>query len=153
MKITINTPRRLNAIIRDAEKRAYAETGIRIRLIIADDSRNDVVGVNHEVKRVAAAVAYALGVSVEALRGISRAMPECHVRQIAMYLCDKYLQWVPPRIVAKFFNRDRTIVIHSRHVVLDMIATHNEDYVNNLKIAEQAVIRMLNETKDNIHTT
>jgi hypothetical protein len=42
----------------------------------------------------------------------------CHVRQIAMYVCDVALQ-IPLYEIAGAFGRDRTTVGHSWHVIED----------------------------------
>jgi chromosomal replication initiation ATPase DnaA len=147
--ITIKAPRKLNEIIKDAEKRILKETGIRIKLLVNEGINvDDNVEINPAVQRVATTVANVLDIPVDLLKEETRATPALHARQIAIYLANKYLKCLSPRIIAQAFNRDRTTVIHTRHTVQDMIDTNNEIFLKKLKTAEQAVIDMLNETED-----
>lgn len=61
---------------------------------------------------IAAAVAQEHGVSIAELRGLSRTKHITDARQEACYMAHKILG-AQPTYIGRFFNRDRTTVIHA----------------------------------------
>ena len=147
MSITIPAAIRMHEILKEAESKIFQETGIQIDLKITQ------ADLTMSGPAIASTVADALHVPLSQMCSETRFAPAKEARQIAMYLCHKYLKGHSPRSIAETFDRDRTTLIHTLEVVQNMIDTNDQPFITKLQTAEQAVIQLCNETKDNTHTT
>lgn len=146
MNINMTAAIRMHQILKEAEVKIFKETGIEIDLKITQ------ADLSMSAPAIASTVSDALKVPLSQMCSETRFAPAKEARQIAMYLCHKYLKSHSPRAIAEAFERDRTTLLHTLDVVQNMIDTDDKPFITKLQTAEQAVIQLYNETKDNTHT-
>jgi chromosomal replication initiation ATPase DnaA len=137
---------RMHEILKGAEAQIYKETGMQVDLKVMQ------ANLSMSAPAIASTVAIALNVELSQMCSETRFAPAREARQIAMYLCHKFLPNHSPRAIAEAFERDRTTLYHTMEVVQNMIDTNDQLFITKLQTAEQAVIQLYNETKDNTHT-
>ena len=146
MTITIPAAIRMHEILTAAERQIFQETGMQIDLEIVQ------ADLSMSAPAIASTVADSLNIPLSQMCSETRWAPAREARQIAMYLAHKYLKGHTPRIIAEAFDRDRTTLLHALEVVKNAIDTNDNKFINKLQTAEQAVIQLHNETKNNTHT-
>lgn len=131
----------IHGLLRDTEEKILEGTGHKLVLSIQETE------ITFSIAGVVKAVATSLNIPLSLIISDSREGNVKTARQISMYLLKQYMPEIGNAHIARSMKRDRTTVTHSIRYVKDMISTKDAAFLFKLNTADQAVQKLLNESK------
>lgn len=112
------------------EKALQKEFGFVLKLNVA--GADAAIGIDAIVK----IVSNTLSIPMNKIMSNERSTNTKEARQLAMFLCKKYISKVTDREIAAYFSKDRSNIIHSLNRINALIDSNDENIVSFLRACE-----------------
>lgn len=129
----------LQAWIIEKEAELQNTFGMPLKLFVAESD------FTFSIDAIVKLVSDSLGVPVVNIVSQSREEVGREARQIAMYLCKKYIPKVTPKDIGEYFGKERTTVIHSYEKVEDLLVSNDAKILAKLTLCEKNILTILND--------
>lgn len=129
---------KLNKWLYEAEKELQKEFGMPLKLTV--ECLNNTYSIDAVVKLVSDI----LSVPVNKLLGTERFTQEKEARQVAMYLCRKYMPHITFEEIGDFFNKDHSTVMTSAKRVEELLALEDKSITTKVTACETQLLNLIN---------